>query len=403
MTEHEKWVNMVIIVKHFLGGRIMKKTFRVLSVVAVILIMSTSLAFAGGAKESATKATLDLSTPQSHEALVAAAQKEGTLTVYTHSSRTTNIADLFTAKYGIKVNTTQLKDTEMIEKVSKEAIANLDAADVVFCQDGSRIYPELLLTGYVQSYIPASVSNLIIADEYRDPFVWEIMNKVFIFNDETAGQTVTNVWQMTEPEWYGRLQFKDPFSEGVNMNFFTMVTRDDWAKRLSDAYRALYGKDLVLTTKNAGYEWIKGLYSNGVVLGKSDTTIAENVGAKGQGRQLMGLFTSNKLRTAKAKDLALASSYDIVPFSGFMYPAYVFIPANVKNLNAAKLFIEFSMTKEGWAPFDTIGDYSPIEPLKNNSEDILTLEDWAKQLVYEDPAWCAEARSDVEEFISSIV
>lgn len=380
----------------------MKKAFCYLSIAVAVFAVTASFMFAGGVKEPAASG-FAIEQPMSQEELVAAAQTEGTLTVYTHSSRTTKIADLFTAKYGIKVDTTQLKDTEMIEKVSKEAIANLDAADVVFCQDGSRVYPELLLTGYVKNYIPESVSDQIINEQYRDPFVWEIMNKVYIYNSENAGQPISNVWQLTEPEWRGRLQFKDPFSEGVNMNFFAMVTREDWAQKLSDAYTAYYGKKLALTTKNAGYEWIKRLYANGVVLGKSDTTIAENVGAKGQDRQLMGLFTSNKLRTAKAKDLALASCYDVVPFSGFMYPAYVFIPVNAKSTNAAKLFIEFSMTTEGWAPFDTIGDYSPIETLKNNSEDILTLEDWSKQLVYEDPAWCAEARSDVEEFISSIV
>ncbi|MGP1508901.1 MAG: ABC transporter substrate-binding protein [Sphaerochaeta sp.] len=380
----------------------MKKAFRIILTLTLLIAMP-SLIFAGGSKETSQSSDNMASRELSHEELVEAARKEGSLTVYTHSSRTTKIADLFMTKYGIKVETTQLKDTEMIEKVSKEASANLDAADVVFCQDGSRVYPELVLTGYVRSYIPASISDQIIDEQYRNPFVWEIMNKVLIYNSENAGQPITNVWQLTEPEWKGRLQFKDPFSEGVNMNFFTMITRDDWAAKLADAYNALYGKDLVLTTNNAGYEWLKMLYANGVVLGKSDTTIAENVGAKGQSRQLMGLFTLNKLRTADSKNLALAASNNVVPFSGFMYPAYVFIPSNCRSLNAAKLFIEFSMTEEGWKPFDTIGDYSPVEALKNNSEDPLTLEDWSAQLVYEDPVWCAEARSDVEEFISSII
>ena len=182
-----------------------------------------------------------------------------------------------------------------------------------------------------------------------------------------------------------------------------MVTREDWAEKLATAYKNLYGKDIELTTPNAGYEWIKMLYANGAVLGKSDTTIAENVGAKGQARQLAGLFTLNKLRTAEAKNLALAPAYNVEPFSGFMYPAYVFITKNAKSPNAAKLFIEYSMTEEGWVPFNTMGDYSPVSYLQDNSEDPLTLSDWASQLIYEDYQWCAEARADVEEFITSIV
>ena len=61
------------------------------------------------------------------------------------------------------------------------------------------------------------------------------------------------------------------------------------------------------------------------------------------------------------------------------------------------------MTEEGWVPFNTMGDYSPVSYLQDNSEDPLTLTDWSSQLIYEDYQWCAQARADVEEFITSIV
>ncbi|MCR5290498.1 MAG: substrate-binding domain-containing protein [Treponema sp.] len=363
------------------------------------LLLSASLTFAGGSKDTNGSKVTEKDLP--HDQLVAAAQAEGTLTIYTHSSRTAKAAAAFTEKYGIKVDVTQLKDSEMIEKVSKEAAADLDAADLIFCQDGSRVYPELILTGYVKNYIPPTVRGHIINKDWENPFVWEIMPKLFIANNEKGDPTLTNVWQLTEPAYKGRIQFKDPFSEGVNMNFFTMVTNDEWSKKLAQAYKELYGKELKLTTKNAGYEWIKMLFAN-TVYGKSDTTIAENVGAKGQDVQLYGLFTSNKLRTAKAKNLSLGVLYNVKPFTGFMYPAYAFLTKNAKSPNAAKLYLEFSMTKEGWEPFNTLGDYSAVEEIKNNKEDSYTLEDWQKELVFEDPVWCAEARSDVEEFISSL-
>lgn len=338
-----------------------------------------------------------------HEELVAKAKEEGTLTIYTHSSRTSKVAAKFTEKYGIKVEVTQLKDGEMIEKVSKEAASDLDAADLIYCQDGSRVYPELVLTESVKKYIPSSIKGQIIDDVYKDPLVWEIMPKIFIYNCEKGDIGLTNIWQLTLPEYKGCLQFKDPFSEGVNMNFFTMITRDDWANKISDAYKEYFGKEITLTTKNAGYEWIKAVYANGVVLGKSDTTIAENVGAKGQDMKRVGLFTSNKMRTAKSKNLELEIAYNMKPFAGFMYPAYTFITKNAKSVNAAKLFMEYSMTEEGWEPFNTYGDYSPVEAIKNNKEDKLTLEEWGKLLVLEDPVFCAQNRSDVEEFIAKLM
>jgi len=375
---------------------------RMRNIVMILLValLLPSMVFAVGAKEQ--KETSVLSQEMTHEELVAAAQAEGELTVYTISSRTVQISNSFTEKYGIKVSTTQLSDAELIEKASKEAAANLKAADLIYSQDGARIYPELILTGYVYNHVPA-VHAPLIPEQYQDPLVWEVCNKVFIYNSENSDEMpVTNVWQLTEPEWRGRLQMKDPFSEGPNMNFFTMITRDDWAKKLSDAYRNLYGKDLQLTTENAGYEWIKMIYDNGLVLGRSDTTLSENVGAKGQSQQFMGLFTANKLRAVEAKNLALLPSYNMEPFSGFFYPVYGFVTKNARNPHAAKLYLEYSMTAEGWKPFDTIGDYSVKSDLIN-SEDSLSFSDWEKMLVFEDPQWCAENRADVEEFIASII
>ena len=368
----------------------------------MVLLLLALPVFANGQTETTSPKVEEK--VMTHDELVEAAKAEGTLTVYTYSSRTTKIGDAFTAKYGIPVEVTQLKDTEMIEKVSKEAAASLDAADVVFCQDGSRVIPELVYTGYVTAYIPENIEGHIVDAEFEDPLVFEAMPKVFIYNNEDGGeQTLTNIWQLTEPEWKGALQFKDPFSEAVNMNFFAMITREDWAAKIADAYKSYYGKEIQLTTKNAGYEWIKAIYNNGCVLGKSDTTIGENVGAKGQHRNLVGLFTLNKMRNAKSKDLALSPAYGMEPFSGFMYPAYVFVAGNAKAPNAAKLFIEFAFTEEGWKPFNLLGDYSPVDYLSDNAEDDLTIVEWKNQLVWEDPAWCAESRADVEEFISSIV
>ena len=377
------------------------KTVRFITVMVLLSLLVLPV-FANGQTEK-TEAKVEEKV-MTHDELVEAAKAEGTLTVYTYSSRTTKIGDAFTALYGIPVEVTQLKDTEMIEKVSKEAAANLDAADVVFCQDGSRVIPELVYTGYVTRYVPENVEGHIVDAEFEDPLVFEAMPKVFIYNNEDGGdQKLTNIWQLTEPEWSGALQFKDPFSEAVNMNFFTMITREDWAEKIAEAYKSYYGKDIQLTTKNAGYEWIKAIYNNGCVLGKSDTTIGENVGAKGQHRDIAGLFTLNKMRNAKSKDLALAPAYGMEPFSGFMYTAYVFVASKAKAPNAAKLFIEFAFTEEGWKPFNLLGDYSPVDYLSDNAEDDLTIVDWKNQLVWEDPAWCAENRAEVEEFISSIV
>jgi iron(III) transport system substrate-binding protein len=335
------------------------------------------------------------------EELIRLAQAEGHLMVYTPSSRHSKVGQEFGAKYGITVEATQLGDGEMVEKVSKEAAANIDAADVVYCQDGGRVYAELIEPGYVLNYTPPSLRN-IIPKEFQDPQVWDITTKQFIFNSEKSeAQPYQNVWELTEPAWKGRIQFKDPFGEGVNMNFLTMVTKPEIADQIANAYRARYGKDIALTTPNAGYEWIKAFFANGLVLGKSDTTMSEAIGAKGQNAQLAGLFTLNKVRTAAAKNLALKTATAMEPFTGFYYPIYCFIPSNSRSPNAAKLFIEYCLT-EGYTAWNELGDYSP-NPQNPNTEDPVPLSQWIQWLVGEDPKWCAENRVEVEEFLNSIL
>ncbi|MCI6115162.1 MAG: ABC transporter substrate-binding protein, partial [Spirochaetales bacterium] len=182
------------------------KTVRFISVMMVLLLLALPV-FANGQTETTSPKVEEK--VMTHDELVEAAKAEGTLTVYTYSSRTTKIGDAFTAKYGIPVEVTQLKDTEMIEKVSKEAAASLDAADVVFCQDGSRVIPELVYTNYVTAYIPENISGHIVDAEFENPLVFEAMPKVFIYNNEdVTEQPLTNIWQLTEPEWKGALQFK---------------------------------------------------------------------------------------------------------------------------------------------------------------------------------------------------
>ncbi len=367
----------------------MKRTM----IVLIVLLAVAGLAFAGGKKESASKAGSTVS----HEELVSAAKAEGELNIYTFTSRGSKVGELFENKYGIKTNVTQLGDSAMITRVTAEAKADVAGADLVFAQDSGRVLTELFDTGYLTEYITDELSA-VVPDQFESPLVYDLNIKAFIFNSEQP-VNVTNVWQLTEPAWKNRIQLKNPQSESVGMNFFVMLTKPEWAEKLERAYKSLYGRDLVLTTPNAGYEFIKALMAN-AVLGKSDTTICEAVGTKGQAQQLAGLFTINKLRTAHDKNLALEIGYDMVPFSGFMYPIYTGITKNSKHPNAARLFTEFAFTEEGWKPMDTLGDNSPI---LGSSEDTHSLDYWQKNLVIEDPVWIAAHRYEVEEFVNALI
>ena len=341
-------------------------------------------------------------TSPAQDKIIAAAKAEGKVVVYSITSRIANAATEFEKKYGIKVVASNLKDGELIEKVTKEVGGGIVGADFVIAQDSGRVFGQLIATGYLVNYVPDSMKSIIPA-AYQNPLTFQLINKVFIFNSEkTQSPVIKNVWELTEPKWKGLVQFKDPKSEGVNANFLTMITSPEWAAKLDKAYTDLYGKKLALTTKNAGYEWIKRFFQNGLVLGNSDTTISENIGIKGQKAQTLGLFVFSKMRFDAKKNLALQPMPEVQPFAGFMYPAFVMMTKNAKNPNAARLFIEYLLSKEGFAPWSKdVGSYSSNPGIQVNSDDF-PVSFWTPRLVPEDPQFLFENRADVEEFVNNI-
>lgn len=392
----------------------MKKHLKAVAVLLAATMMLTACA-SGGTDPVETKAPdkpQETQAPETqapteagmtHEDLVKAAQAEGKLVVYATTSRVSKAAEDFEAKYGIKVESANLKDGELVEKVSREVSGGVEGADVVLCQDGARVYGELIVPGFLENYIPQTQDGYDIPEEYQNPLVFQITNKVFVFNSEKSTESpVTNIWQVTEPEWKDRIQFKDPNQEGVNANFLTMLTSEECAGQLAEAYKEYYGKEIELTTENAGYEWMKAFFNN-TVLGNSDTTIAENVGTKGQSQQLMGLFVLSKARYSDSKDLALTPVKEMAPFTGFYYPIYAQLTANAKNVNAAKLFIEYLLTAEGFEPWSSdIGSYSGNFAVPANAEDE-SLSFWVERLVREDPQYVYEHRAEVEEFVNNLI
>lgn len=373
---------------------------KLISVICIVL-MATSMLFAAAANEKAEVAPVQ-EVELSYDELVAAAKAEGKLAVYGVHTYIEKALKAFGEKYGIEVSWTHLGETDLVNKVAGECASNAVGADLVFAQDGARIWGEWNLQGYIYNWSSERLGALT-GETDRSMAVFEYFAKGFVYNNEKTGDApyLTNIWQITDPANYGLFSMKDPYSEGVNFNFLTMLTSPEWSAKLADAYKAYYGKDIVLTTENAGYEFIKALYKNGIVLGTSDTKISEAVGAKGQSNTWVGLFSVQRFATAPAKNLALGINYDMNPVVGFYAPIYSIIPSNAQNINAAKLFEEYMLSEEGWSFWaGNVGDYNANKSLPFAGD--VSLEDWAKVSVAEEMQYCFEHRADVEDFIQSI-
>ena len=263
---------------------------------------------------------------------------------------------------------------------------------------------ELMNLEYLYNYVPPTMKD-VVPEEFQSPLSFAFINKVFIFNDEMSSEPpFTNIWALTTDEWKGHFQFKNPFQEGVNANFLTMVTKPEIADQIAAAYEDYFGKKIELTTPNAGYEWIKRIFENDLILTTSDTKTAESIGIKGQNKKNnAGLFVFSKFRYKESKNLALEPIMNVEPFSGFYYPIYALMCSNAQNPAAAKLFIEYLLTPEGFAPWGKdLGTYSsnPNIALQPKDHPMTT---WVDILVAEDPAYCFENRADVEEFLNEYI
>ncbi|MBQ9325970.1 MAG: ABC transporter substrate-binding protein [Clostridia bacterium] len=367
-------------------------------VLAFVMAMSLTQALADVAADVAEGEML------SHDALVEKALAEsGTFVVYGNTSRIATAAEDFAALYNIPLESSNLKDQEIYTKLRNEN--GNAAADMVMIQDGAQL-TDAIDEGLVINFVPSEVKDVLDEADQQPALVHQYINKLFIYN--TLGDSVPaihNVWELTAPEMKGNVIFKNPESEKVNMNFLVMCTKDEWADKLAEAYKAWKGEDIDLGEyKNAGYKWIAEFLDN-VTFGKSDTSIAEEVSQETAAGKI-GLFVLSKLRSSSvltdnltvAQYDATASGYAVEPFAGFMYPMYTMINTKATRPYTGMLFIEYLMTQEGFQPWGkSIGAYSPNSAIAVNEGD-LTIDVWKNTLVMEDADYILE-NFEVEDFI----
>lgn len=338
----------------------------------------------------------------SYEDLVSAAKAEGKLVFYGANSYLQDAADLFAQEFGIDVEFTQLGETEMIEKVSSECKAGTVVADLVCAQDTYRVQSDILNTGYAKSWSNSRLAE-ITGSEDCTALIWYYDTKMFMFNPTLVGEDwAVNLWRATDPAYRGLFTMKTPTSEGVNFNMLTMLTSDVYAAKLESAYEEYYGKEIELTTDNAGWEFVKMLYENDVLLTTSDSTCATTIGDLSLKDTWIGYFSTQRYSTQESKGIKLAFDYDAtVPVSGYAYPVYAIVLDGCQHENAAKLFAEWLLSENGWKAFETYFGGFSANPANVHATDY-GFEDLKPYIVMDDPAYLLENRVDMEDFIDAM-
>ena len=301
--------------------------------------------------------------PFSLDALIAAAKAEPPVQVYDSTGKIVEMAEAFTAAYGVKAVGQKMKAGEQLEMVAREAQAGNVQADVSVIADAPAALAQLLPHGFVVSWVPPDLAANIPAG-YQDPLVIVTSANIWTYNTEIYDSCpVTNIWQLTEPEWHGKIAMQDPLGKSVFTDWFNQMEAHGDAA-VAEAYEAQYGKPLDTSGESATKQWVRALAANAPLLGSSDSNAADAVGAPGQSEAFMGLMSSAKFRDNADKDYKLGLCADLKPWPGFTTVGVGLIAAGSDSPNASKLFIRYMLTPEGIAPQAVDGKKSSNSAIK---------------------------------------
>jgi iron(III) transport system substrate-binding protein len=282
-------------------------------------------------------------------ALVEAAKKEKPINVYDSTGKIVEMAEAFTAKYGVKATGVKVSANSQLEMIIREAQAGNVQGDVALITDAPAALAQLLPQGFVESYLPGDMKEKIPA-AFQNPLAISTNANVWAYNTEAYDKCpVGNIWELTEAKWKGKIALVDPLTKSTYTDWFNQLEKHA-DNAVMEAYKVQFGKDLETAEKSAAAAWIKALAQNGPLVTDGDDPVAEAVGAAGQKEPFFGLLSSATFRDNEGKGYKLGLCTELTPWVGWTYTKLGLIASKSASPNAAKLFIHYVLTEEGIAP-----------------------------------------------------
>jgi iron(III) transport system substrate-binding protein len=301
------------------------------------------------------------------EAIEAAAIKEGSVVVYSNSSRFEKLLESWNALYpDIALEGGDTDDIAV--KMAAEQEAGNVVGDVWFNSDGHLLYGEFMPNQWMWWYSPPGVVMEDVTPER--PFALARRSvDVIGYNTEVNpnGCPATNWWQFAEPELKGKFYMEDPISDSSTTAKITLI--EQHADEMATAYKELYGKEWTEDeaygddTPNAGYLFLKKLAHNqpGIQPGGDEVDAAfATLGMDDSAEPGYGWTGLSSYESTQAGELAMGPCYDLNPVAGILKATYLGIANKAPHPNAAKLFIKFALTEEGFAPWNEFGAYPSV-------------------------------------------
>jgi iron(III) transport system substrate-binding protein len=303
-------------------------------------------------------------------AIEAAAKEEGEVVVYSNSSKIEKLIEPWSALYPeIKLSGGDTDDIAV--KMNAEQEAGNVVGDVWFNSDGHLLYGEFVPNQWMWWYMPPELTGSDITPD-RPFAIARRSVDVIGYNQEINpdGCPLTNWWQLTEPELKGKFYMEDPISDSSTTAKIALIVQH--ADEMAEAYEALYGKEWTTDeaygddTPNAGYLFLKRLARNqpGIQPGGDEVDAAfATLGMDSSVEPGYGWTGLSSYEATMEGELAMAPCYGLEPTVGILKASYLGIANKAPHPNAAKLFIRFALSEEGFDPWNQMGAYPGVDGL----------------------------------------
>lgn len=249
----------------------------------------------------------------------------------------------FEAKYPfVRTHLRRASTFDTISRINEEIQSGEVRADVLHVLDVG-VFIELRRRGELLRYV--SPEETAIDERFRDPGYWWAMRLVAIgmaYNARTlSADRAPRTWEdLLRPDFKGRIGFKDAVTAGTAYaEYFLLRERYGtlfWERIARQKPRISRSAEEVTEALLAGDILVAGEMAGNAILS-----------AQEEGKPIVGVFPKEG-----------------VPF----IPGPVAIPARAPHPNAARLFIDYSLSKEGQTLFQKLGkaysarrDVGPLE------------------------------------------
>jgi iron(III) transport system substrate-binding protein len=299
-----------------------------------------------------------------------AAKAEGSVVVYSNSSKIEKLIEPWEALYpDIKLEGGDTDDIAV--KMGAEQEAGNVVGDIWFNSDGHLLYGEFMPNQWAWWYLPPGISEEEVTAD-RPYAMTRRSVDVIGYNEEinTDGCPLINWWQLTEPELKGKFYMEDPISDSSTTAKLSLIV--EHADEMAAAYQELYGREWTTDeaytedVENAGYLFLKKLAQNepGIQPGGDEVDAAfATLGMDPSVEPGYGWTGLSSYENTMEGELAMAPCYGLEPTLGILKATYAAIANNAPHPNAAKLFIRFLLSEEGFAPWNKMGAYPAVDTI----------------------------------------